>query len=398
MKFNDEIASNAIESSNLFAKCFATAYNNNSTLGTSSTKSSPQIPLLTSNYLTLIKFKDSQVLKVLKRLDRYKGAGADGIPSVFVANCASALAKPLAFIYNKSLATGIFPSIWKKALIIPLYKNGNKNLINNYRPISILLVFAKVFEKLLHPVLSWHFKQLLNVRQHGFAVARSTATNLTSFINDVSMELDRRSSIDAIYTDFSKAFDRVNHTVLLHKLSGYGFAEPLLSWCASYLSVRNSSVVVNGYSSDPFLIRSGVPQGSHLGPLLFNMFVNDIGDCFLNSSHYLFADDLKFFRPVNEFDDATLLQDDLDRLAVWCDCNDMTLNVSKYSSMRFTRKNGDTLDFAYTIKNCTLTRVYSIKDLGVTLDCKLQFNRHIDNICAGGFKSLGFILRNGRDL
>ena len=123
---------------------------------------------------------------------------------------------------------------------------------------------------------------------------RSTATNLTFFIDSISRLVDNRSSVDAIYTDFSKAFDRVNHDTLLSKLNSLGINEPLLSWFQSYLRGRTSKVVVSGYSSDPFPVNSGVPQGSHLAPLLFNIFINDIGQCLKNSTYILFVDDLKF--------------------------------------------------------------------------------------------------------
>lgn len=389
MVLNKSVASNGKDICNLFAQNFSAVYNYSMV----PSRICEPVAMLTNNYLTSIQFKDNQVLKVLKRLDPNKGAGSDGIPSVFALKCAVVLAHPLRLIFNKSLDTGIFPSDWKLALVVPLHKNGNKDLIVNYRPISILPVFGKVFEQLLHPILSWHFKQLISPNQHGFTKARSTATNLFSFMNAISTELDKRLSVDAVYTDFSKAFDRVNHQILLNKLSANGIAQTLLNWCGSYLASRKSLVVANGYSSDAFSVDSGVPQGSHLGPLFFNVFINDIGNCFHHCDYYLFADDLKIFRVVNTPSDAMLLQDDLNRLHTWCQSNGMDLNSSKCYTLKFSKKRTNIVSI-YKINDDVLQEVDHIKDLGVVLDSKLRLNLHVDNICSKAFRCLGFVLRN----
>lgn len=201
MSLGDSTASDGHDICKLFSQNFSASYSDNSTQHRSY-ENGCSVAVLTSVYLSSIKFRDDQVLKVLKRLNLYKGAGTDGIPSVFVSKCATTLVHPLTLIYNKSLSSGIFPARWKAALVIPLFKTGERDLIKNYRPISILPVFTKVFEQ-LYPTLAWHFKSLINPRQHGFMRARSTSTNLGGFVNSVSMVLDRRSSVDAIYTDFS---------------------------------------------------------------------------------------------------------------------------------------------------------------------------------------------------
>lgn len=391
MASDSNVATNGSEICDLFATQYASVYNQ----GTIKTLNDPS-ESVSSIYLTSITFSKDQILKVLKRLNVNKGAGADGIPAVFVVRCANALATPLTIIINKSLSSGIFPMAWKEALVVPLFKSGDTTLVKNYRPISIITVFAKVFETLLCPILSWQFKQFILPEQHGFVKARSTATNLLSFVEDLTVEVDRGKTVDVIYTDFTKAFDTVNHFLLLQKLSSLGIAGDILKWCRSYLSNRKSVVVVGGHKSKPFIAQSGVPQGSHLGPLLFTFFINDISKCFSNSKFYMFADDLKFFRVVNSQQDQLLLQTDLNKLVSWCTLNDMNLNIDKCKIVRFTRKKELTA-VSYSVDDVPLGEVDHIRDLGIIIDNKLRFNIHIDQIAKQGFKTLGFVMRNCKE-
>lgn len=384
------IASSGSDICDMFASHFSSVYNTDVISIPAQSHSS------TPHCLANISFSKAQVYRVLKRLNPSKGAGADGIPSIFAVRCASALALPLALIFNESLSTGIFPSAWKDALVIPLHKGGDTGSVKNYRPISLITVFAKVFESLLCPILFWHLKQVIAPEQHGFMKSRSTVTNMISFIGDLAEGIDRGHSFDVVYTDFSKAFDKVSHNMLLMKLSSVGIAGPFLSWCRSYLTNRQSVVVVGGYHSKPFTSVSGVPQGSHLGPLLFISFINDIGKCFTHSKFYMFADDLKFFRTVNSAEEALLLGEDLKRLLLWCISNGMTLNAEKCHVMRFTRKKAK-IPRTYSIDGVPLNEVDHIRDLGIFLDSKLRFNLHIDHIAKKANKMLGFVLRNCRE-
>ena len=182
--------------------------------------------------------------------------------------------------------------------------------------------------------------------------------------------------------------------MLISKLSKLGVTGRMLSWFRSYLSDRESTVVVNGFSSDSFQNVSGVPQGSRLGPLLFNAFINDIGTCFLKSDYYLFADDLKLVKPIKSVSDCGDLQGDLDGLVRWCSDNGMDLNVEKCLHIRFSRNLHVTNAVTYQLSGRSLARVDEVRDLGVTLDSKLQMSKHIDHIVTHSFKMLGFIRRN----
>ncbi|CAF4930014.1 unnamed protein product [Pieris macdunnoughi] len=314
----------------------------------------------------------------------------------FAIKCASELALPLSIIINSSLNSGIFPTVWKSALVIPLFKSGDTSAVLNYRPISILPTFAKVFESILCPIISSHFKHFIAPEQHGFAKSRSTSTNLVSFVEDLAEGVDRGQSYDAIYTDFSRAFDRVSHVMLIHKLSSIGIDGIFLNWCRSYLSNRQSVVVVGGYKSKEFTAISGVRQGSHLGPLFFNIFINDIGSCVQGSKFLMFADDLKLYRTVNSPEEAMSLQNDLDNLIMWCSLNGMNLNPEKCHVVRFSRKKRSPTR-VYHINQAFLKDVSHTRDLGVILDGKLRFNLHVDDITNRAFRMLGFVLRNCKE-
>ena len=245
MHYGDSTARNGTEVCDLFASCFSSLYATSS----SGTLDDTARPIMTYSSVTpaLCNFSISRdmVEKALKRLDPLKGAGSDGLPSAFVVKCSEVVAEPLYIIYNKSLSTGCFPSAWKEALVVPVYKSGDRSNVNNYRPVSILPIFGKVFESIIYPIVFWHVKHILLPEQHGFIKARSAATNLASFMSDVVDAVDCGYPVDVIYTDFSKAFDRVYHKILIHKLFSFGITGNLLSWCASYLAERSSKVVIN---------------------------------------------------------------------------------------------------------------------------------------------------------
>lgn len=210
------------------------------------------------------------------------------------------------------------------------------------------------------------------------------------------MVLDRRVQVDAVYTDFKKAFDKVDHEMLLNKISYNGIRGDLLRWFHSYITNRSQKVVINGYQSSSVLVTSGVPQGSILGPLLFILFINDINHCFQNSKFLLYADDLKAYMPIKTIDDCTLFQQDLDRLSIYCKNNKLQLSLPKCNVITFT-KNKNTTTYAYSLCDTRLNRVTCLRDLGIQLDSQLCLNLHIENIVNKAFKMFGFIMRSSAD-
>lgn len=197
--------------------------------------------------------------------------------------------------------------------------------------------------------------------------------------------------VDTIYTDFSKAFDMVDHGLLVLKLRRMGIGGTLLKWFVSYITDRSQHVVIGTTKSFRMTPTSGIPQGSLLGPLLFLIFVNDIADLF-DSKCLQLADDLKIFRKIDSVNDCRALQEDINKLSSWCDSNKMKLNVKKCKVLTTTHKKNVTL-FDYVISNELLGRVSWHKDLGVIFDEKLAFNFHIDMVTRKAYQMLGFIFR-----
>lgn len=335
---------------------------------------------------------DYDVLRGLLTLTNNTSSCPDGIPNTCLVNCAQSLYRPLSYIFNRSLDDGIFPDLWKTSLIRPIFKSGSRNNIDNYRGICILSPIGKLFESLVTDVLTAHFKPYISSRQHGFMSGRSINTNLVEFVNVACDSLDKKFQLDVVYTDFSKAFDRVNHKCLIYKLSQIGVHSSLLKWLQSYLSDRVQYVSIDSSKSSTFRVPSGVPQGSHLGPLLFNLFINDVVQIF-NSVHCLiYADDIKLFLPVRTHSDIMNFQRDLNSFFVWCSNNDLSLNVSKCKHMTFSRIHKP-LNVRLFLGNDPIQSVCLFRDLGVWFTPKLSFDRHVELTVAKALSMLGFLKR-----
>lgn len=335
------------------------------------------------------------VRKLLNQVDVHKGAGVDNVHPLLISKLSGELSFPVSIIYQKSLKEGCFPSIWKKALITPIPKGGDKHDVRQYRPISKLCVLGKIFEKIVTNELNLVMSRHISTQQHGFFRGRSVDTNLVIYTDYLLNSLDSGHQVDAVYTDFSKAFDKIDHRVLISKLFKFGIHGDLLRWLSSYISNRSQAVALKGYTSKFLEISSGIPQGSHLGPLLFTIYINDVDSCFHNSNHLLYADDTKIFRVISTSDDCLKLQSDLQRFEQFCLKDQLFLNPDKCYTISFTRKRNP-IKHDYILSGKILKRVNVIKDLGVLLDAELRFDVHIDSIASRAYKQLGMILRLAR--
>jgi hypothetical protein len=350
------------------------------------------------NTLTDVCFSVEAVKMALLELDSSKGAGYDLIPPKFLKMTAGAVAKLLQPIFNASLSKGIFPRRLKMALVTPVFKSGDRANIENYRAISILPSIGKVFERLVVQVITDAVQPLISQNQHGFLGGKSVMTNLLEYTTVLRNALTNGEQVDVIYTDFSSAFDKVDHRLLIFKLERYGIRGPLLKWIESYLTDRKQKVKFLSCFSTEGMVRSGVPQGSILGPLLFIMFSNDLNFVLSNSRVSAYCDDTKIFKEIRGFLDCEMLQRDVDTFHSWAQSNGLELNIKKCSSMSFSRRRVAPVTYTYQIGGSILQKVSHIRDLGVILDTKLTFKDHVERTRGCGFAVLGFIKRRIKEL
>lgn len=334
---------------------------------------------------------DMDVSEAINRLKNKATSGPDNIPSFLIKDCRNVFSEPLRIIMNLCLKTSFFPTKWKLSRVCPVFKTGDLSDISNYRPISLASNFSKIFESVLYKHLSSATNYLSN-QQHGFINRRSTITNLACFSQFICDCVDSNGQVDVVYTDFAKAFDRLDHGLLLTKLSKAGLSGSLIGLMHSYLSDRRFFVAYNGFASTERAASSGVPQGSILGPLLFSIFIDDILES-INCQALLFADDLKIFSNVSRIEDCAAIQQNLHMVYKWSVSNMLPLNISKCHVMSFTRK-VKPLHFNYMIENSQLKRSESVKDLGVVFDSRMTFTSHIEGTIASTSRMLGFVLRS----
>lgn len=387
MKFESEELRVPCDIVNAFAKLFEQSFANDSANITHVRRKQ-----INFNTLDITHVTENEVCKAIQQLKPTMTAGPDSIPSFLVRDCATVLKKPLTAIFNLILKQSIFPKIWKESRIIPVFKSGNRDEVTNYRPITLINNFSKVFEIVLHSQMYSHVANYLAPQQHGFIKGRSTATNLFLKTQFLSECLDKCSQVDCIYMDFSKAFDRLNHRLLLSKMDEFGFSESMITLFASYFSNRYQYVYYNGHSSDKFAQVSGVPQGSVMGPLLFKIFINDVIQE-VDIKCLLYADDLKMFHEIKSLDDCLSLQLNINRVYNWSINNHLPLNRDKCFIKTYSRKVFSIL-FDYVLNGFVLHRPEFIRDLGITFDSKLNFIEHIRQISESAYRCLGFVIRN----
>lgn len=391
MKYNETNFDNPTEIVSAFADFFSKSF---SETNVNSNQCKPD-GIAPNSVLHLRKVTLDDVKNAISQIKANMTMGPDNIPAFLIRDCAILLAYPLCIIYNMIIENSVFPDLWKLSKVTPIFKKGDNTDITNYRPITIICNFSKLLEIILYDPLYAHVNNCLLPEQHGFISGRSTVTNLVIKTQYISEVLDQRGQVDVIYTDFSKAFDKLDHKILLHKLQYLNISIDFLNLITSYLSDRWQYVQVRGYKSKKFLQSSGVPQGSILGPLFFIIFINDIA-ANIDVKYLLYADDLKIFCQINSVVDCEHLQINLNHINTWCIENNLFLNVNKCNVMSYSRKQS-TYEFDYKIESTPLNRPNNVKDLGVVFDPKLTFVDHINSTVTSSFKTLGFVLRNIKD-
>lgn len=333
------------------------------------------------------------VLKILLSIHSGKACGPDNMSAKIIKECAEELVAPLTILCQMSFDQGVFPSKWKQANVVPIHKSGDRADPKNYRSISLLPLFGRVLEKLACDALMRHVRPALSDAQHGFLSGRSCITNLAAYLRSALVSMSEGCQTDVIYTDFSAAFQSVNHKLLLHKLqNSFHIGGHALDWFVSYLSGRKQRVVLNGKTSGWTPVMSGTPEGGILSPLLFCLYVNDLPSV-IKSESLMYADDLKLFRSVRSPADSVLLQHDVDRIAEWAETWKLSLNASKCKNMSVTLKRNP-VQYAYTVRGTALEKLDTMRDLGVILDSKLTFAAHVDCAVSKARRALGVLMRS----
>lgn len=294
-------------------------------------------------------------------------------------------------LFSRSFYYTEIPQDWKDGNVVPISKGGNKSDPGNYRPVSLTSLVGKVFERLLKSEIQVHLEgqKVLNDTQHGFRNGKSCLTNLLSFMDFTTGEMDKGKKLNIAYLDFAKAFDTVPHQRLLIKLEQHGIDSLLLRWIGNWLSGRKQRVILNGTKSSWIDVLSGVPQGSVLGPILFIVFVNDI-DNNLMSKIWKFADDIKIATTIETEMDRDALQSDLDTIWKWTNDWQMRLNISKCKIINV----GLDSTHQYNLNENSLQVVREERDLGVMVTDNMEGSRQCEEARKKALKMLGVINRN----
>ena len=346
------------------------------------------------NSMAVKNVEESEVQRLVKTL-KNTSTGWDGIHSNVIKGSLSVILKPLTHVLNLSITQGTFPDSMKLARVIPIFKSGKEILITNYRPVSILPVYSKLFERLMYDrIMDFITKQnLLYKYQFGFRNNHSTSMALITLIDNIMSSIDKGNMVLGVFLDFKKAFDTVNHSILLQKLHRYGIRGIAYKWIENYLSNRLQYVEFDGSESKKSLVKCGVPQGSILGPLLFLIYINDIttvSDCLLP---IIFADDTNVFlngKNLNEM--IHKMNAELRKLVKWLNANKLSLNIGKTQYMIFRSKNKKVQSHDDVLINGTVVdQVNNTKFLGVHIDSCFTWERHILSVRTKTAKGIGII-------
>ena len=392
--FEDSHKSNPQDKAELFNDFFYRQFSESSEYNISVDDSNPE------NFQ--IDFSISRVFEILKSLNSNKAMGPDKIHGRILKSCASSLSKPLSILFQNSYSSGKIPDEWKSALVVPVHKKGPKANVENYRPISLTCIVMKVMEKIVRDELMLRCGHLIDPRQHGFLKDKSCTTQLVDFCDSLALSLNCNIRSDVIYFDFAKAFDSVNHDLILKKLqSFFGIDGSLLRFISEYLRNRKQSVVISGFVSSELPVLSGVPQGSILGPTLFVIFLNDIvRGLHVGTNITMYADDTKIWRQMINSDDHLTLQADINYLLDWALQNKMRFHPSKCKVLMVSRLNPPLVDvlpfiqFYYAMDNNILDYVSSEKDLGITMNRTLNYTDHTNILYSKASQRLGLIKRS----
>jgi len=358
----------------------------------------PVDPTLIYHHNQKFRFNYLTELDVVNGINGIKSnaIGQDGISLKFVKILLPYIVSSLTHIFNHCINSSVFPDKWKIAIVMPIAKNNTASSPHDFRPISILPVLSKAFEKCLSVQIVEHLStfNLLTNFQSGFRNNHSCTTALLKIFEDMRASFDRSEIIILILLDFTKAFDTVDHNILLNKLKVYfGFSDSAIALLRSYLENRQQRVKVDSNFSSSKCVRYGVPQGSILGPILFTLFINDIVQSCKNSSIHLYADDTQIYcsRPIGLSEDLVArLNEDLQSISTWATVNSLCLNASKSKAILISQSQVYLSSIPPIVLNGEIIPYERVvTSLGFKINSKLNSVDNVNNIIKKGY----FVLR-----
>ena len=346
------------------------------------------IQITESFFFTIPNIPQTQI--EIDKLNKNKPTTENNIPSKILKTNSDICAPIITNIYCESINNGIFPSSLKQAEITPCHKKGTTTLKENYRPVSILPTVSKIFERNMYNDINNYMAQYLSPYLCGFRKGYSTQHCLIAMINSWSKALDKNDNAAAILTDLSKAFDCINHGLLIAKLDAYGFSHSALTLVHNYLQNRFQRTKVNNVFSDWSYNNTGVPQGSILGPLLFNIYLNDIFYFLEEEKVVNYADDNTPYEVNTHLKDViTTLEKNMSILSTWSSDNYLKMNVDKCHLLVAKHTDEVTMEIGHTI----IKGEKSVKLLGINIDNKLDFKEHVTNLCKKASNKLQALAR-----
>merc|ERR1712066_303853 len=329
-----------------------------------------------------IEITEEERLKAINDLEENSAAGPHGVPAILLKKVKEALALPLALMLGKSIDEGKIPDIFKLAYVTPIHKGGSRQKPEQYRLVSLTSHVMKVFERVIKTKIMEHLKknEKINEGQHGFVPGRSTQTQLLCHYNDIYEALTEGERMDTVFLDFAKAFDKVDHNILLEKVKKHGIGGKIGRWIMEFLKGRKFRVVANGCMSREEDVISGVPQGTVLTAILLVIMISDIDEDVKMCIIRCFADDTRVKKKIRTNGDKELMQEDLDTVYRWAEKNKMKFNEKKVEQMAHGPLEGVTVEPYKTSSGDDIEIKEPVRDLGVLATNDLMFKEHIGKI------------------